>query len=415
MRTAFVAIFLVPVLLALTLTTAAEARKGGSGGTADTGGADAVQSAKGIEILDLAEKEGFVIDGESAYQNQALPRLAYLEKFYYDYSRQFHEDEEDDSYLSNDLAKAKSSLLWFWVDQPLPEINDEGTDNYFVLVKGQKVQLAVQRDNHVYVRRDLYQQMDERNQGALYLHEMMLRVAFQQSRQGASVFPGAEKIDLTKNGTAKIRSFVSALMSPAYEQFDFQQLRNQLSEIGIQDVVSRGCIVDAFFKKIHTDCYQYEEDIVKPINKSSQRMLNVLEAPLGDMTQARNIFVECLQRIGAKGDLDLSNQDEVKILKKFAANPAEYRSYIPEKTLGRFVDRILIERMRLVGEYYKSHSTMQRMFSKEPDFTDASRLYATLFAFDDLLREWRKEEEQIKKFSPQFYKVPKTPYQILME
>jgi hypothetical protein len=409
--------FKFPIILAFAFSLISNLACAGRGGTADTGGGDAVISAQAVKLLDLAEKEGFALEAQSSYQNQTLPRLQYLEKFYLAYHGQYHQYDKLMRYLSEDLGEAKRSLLWFWVKQPLPEINDEGSDNYFISIKGQKVQLALQMDGNVYVREDIYSQMDEQNQGALFLHELMLNVAFRQAMSSQETYIGADQINLKQNGTAKIRSFVSLLMTPDYLRLTMESMRLQLQKIGIQDVVATDCWRQHMhYPDYISNCYRYETEIAIPRFKALDPYINFsgIVSTVTDEEKVRIEFLSSLRKVAAISDLHLSQENSVKILLKVIENTEAARN-IPKSTLSRYNDLITEVSVELRMQYAKNSNIFQRVLKSDPDISEEASRIAARRAFNELISQWEKEEERSQYFTIEFNQRTKSAYRALLE
>lgn len=226
------------LVLVAAVTLASAMSHAEEGGNSGGGGGDAIQTSKGWTMLDLAEsmqtrffapigaKGTPKIDELDAYQKKAA-----VEKYYNDAVRnllycdghsagnqqisigmaagylQFRDvpgravTPYGREILDSALGK---QMVWIETDLPLSNVDDEGVIRLLDLQT--KTQVAIQKDNIVMVYAPIYKKMDAKNQAALVIHELVLRIVLRLNPNHYS-----------QHGTSYIRQVVQAVMSPEFE------------------------------------------------------------------------------------------------------------------------------------------------------------------------------------------------------
>ncbi len=205
---------------------------GVEGGADRGGGGDGVLSGGEVYLLDLYEKEFFVLENEEVYTSNIRPKLLSLEYIMVeDHLKNRRGDLGTSSsyykkhiYLHNYLHEALSRIDWFFTSSSIPEVNDEGVDVYEVPIRGQKYQVAYQVNNIVIINKSLYEQMNLKNQEALIWHEVFLNI----------ILNNATEVQLENLTTAKIRTFCSYFSSITADQIELDQLESSLQRLGMR-------------------------------------------------------------------------------------------------------------------------------------------------------------------------------------
>lgn len=111
------------------------------------------------------------------------------------------------------------SMTWILTSKSLENIQDEGI--IVTPIEGELRQVAVQKDGVVLIQKNLFEAMDEHNQKALFLHEILIRTALLIG------------YDLETNlGTSPLRKVIAFIMQSG--SFPEEYLRNILNQLPIK-------------------------------------------------------------------------------------------------------------------------------------------------------------------------------------
>jgi len=163
-------------------------------------GGDAVVKDGRISLLDLVETTDELLDVQ-----------------------RFASDTREVSIKMNRILRTfhanPHAMAWILTSKSLENIQDEGI--IATPIEGELKQVAVQKDGVVLIQKNLFEAMDEHNQKALFLHEVLIRTALLIG------------YDLETNlGTSPLRKIIAFIMQSG--SFPEEYLRNILNQLPIK-------------------------------------------------------------------------------------------------------------------------------------------------------------------------------------
>lgn len=111
------------------------------------------------------------------------------------------------------LLLTLKQLDWHWVDSPLRDVADE--EPLIIVPKTALTQAALRINLSIYIQNDVWNRMNERNQTALVLHEIIFSL-MQPDRNGQGI----------DRNSSRVRRLIGHLFSP---QFEIRSLDNVLT------------------------------------------------------------------------------------------------------------------------------------------------------------------------------------------
>jgi hypothetical protein len=214
----------------------------------DKSGGDGVLTAKGLALLDLAEKEPFEIKTSSAtakiYADKILPIFKKLESSYFDFHIQYEKGGGNEIlgadkklYIPYFFKKIEDRLAWYFTDQELPEVDDEGACYFEQKIDGIKKQVAVQFPslNIVVIHRPSFNQfIDDDHRAGLIVHEVTENYVYEMSPELLS----AEGVNGKKCGTTSVRTYTTTLLGKDFLTLDSRKVLGAAVRIGLRSGVT---------------------------------------------------------------------------------------------------------------------------------------------------------------------------------
>ena len=403
-------IFLAAGLLAFAISLNSYAKGGGI----DLGGGDAVVSRNSVRLLDRAEKESFAMEAQPAYVDDLLPRLKIIERDDFHYHVKYNlYSKENYLYLHNLIGAAMGRLQWYFVNGPLPELNDEGVDVFYLPYRGKKVQLAMQVKNTVFVRRNLFTRLPERDQAGLFLHELVLNHVLH-------THPAAlgRKVSGEYEGTSKIRTFTNLVLSDDFKFIPLRRIQLAFRAIGVFDIQEVNQVDDDIDRRFPGFSQTVFEAAVKT-NEEFERRGKALtpgltKSQLCAITpgceegpaikgRASSVRAELVAALGRSLQNPDVTQDAESKLIKFIELVIKRPDMITDDDLSQFQWQTKIIAVRFATAY-NNENAVQKLLSGKPS-SDEVKMWAAIASLKGIARRRAQEQKDWQRAEEHFTRV----------